>query len=71
MLSRCHVPAQTDQKVGGGSDGHLSPSDLFGDLNLPYIDASLPPSPRPGRASISLAILTGELTESQTDMISE
>lgn len=50
------LPDSIDESVGGHSDTKIP---LYDELSIPFIDASLPPTPKMGRSRDQLAILLG------------
>ena len=49
-------------------ESRRSKSPLYDELSIPFIDASLPPTPKIGRSSNPLDILLGKHTESRTSL---
>ena len=49
-------------------DHKKSKTPLYDELSIPFIDASLPPTPKPGRSSNPLEILLGKIDGSRTSL---
>merc|ERR1711874_574369 len=56
--SHSHIPA-TEEDLDSLDDPAQNKSPMYDDLSLPFIDASLPPTPRVGRLVTGLDILLG------------
>ena len=51
--------------------GRRQRSPLYDELSIPFIDASLPPTPKVGRSSNPLEILLGRIDGSRTSLNGE
>ena len=51
--------------------GRRQRSPLYDELSIPFIDASLPPTPKVGRSSNPLVILLGKIDGSRTSLNGE